>query len=738
MVHFTQSLNGKDFFIYNFLIHFQPNKLYLCCVLYNEDKVLMTNEEALPLIQIEDLNSCHMDLASIYTEFHWFSKLTHMWSDIDRLKANIHQVEKKFTIKAKILNAIQSMQGSLSGLGGDLGSAYRMPIILNNGESDSDPGNRAIVFSLIRHVKNSKSVVSLTLKWVPMSKAQRSKLQAQNDQLQLSSVSHHQPSPSNNMDLLCFSIREQIIFQQVSNMALSKGLYACYVQTCTTVDGVLSVIVPNSSPSILPYTKIRDNPHVTAEEWSWIKGHRQKITKNTASRPFQSPTVNYLDGEGEVGSDINYPSNNSSTNKPTLRQYFFGKTVMTAMNRLFDYLDVDESMRSSHRIYDGEVIDLSDDVSIILVLPPPQMLCVLLADKEPECCIKLERNDMLAIPVHSFEFFHVNAYNKALLSNFCRCLILVELMLSSAKQTLRETLDNGVMEVQQQKISDLTKNQQILEEGWRPLRWLKDILSIGRNRNEECGILFGVFAEWNLNQSPVPDSQSQSDIIPDPRLDLSIAEAGQDLLLRQRFGSRTRQVLRDKSLYEKNSSLPSSLSSSPAPPQQTQEQAKTTGQKLLSTSNLQSSNDSDLSNQSNQSILQIYAAYESGLANGTSVVITLTESTTAREVVDLVVKQLNMAVTMKGKSGPIYDNDQLKKFCLVAVIGNRERCLRDDFKPLNLQNPWRRGKLYVRVKNDVLAAIEHEYTTTNENAVPISAGPSSPCGPIEVTAPTML
>ncbi|KAK7788342.1 hypothetical protein R5R35_014400 [Gryllus longicercus] len=102
----------------------------------------------------------------------------------------------------------------------------------------------------------------------------------------------------------------------------------------------------------------------------------------------------------------------------------------------------------------------------------------------------------------------------------------------------------------------------------------------------------------------------------------------------------------------------------------------------------------------------IYAAYETGLASGTSLKLHVTLWTTAREVVDLVGKQLNLAVVLKGKDGPIYPNDKLRNFCLVAVIGARERCLRDDFKPLQLQNPWKKGRLYVRQKHDVLAALE--------------------------------
>jgi hypothetical protein len=58
-------------------------------------------------------------------------------------------------------------------------------------------------------------------------------------------------------------------------------------------------------------------------------------------------------------------------------------------------------------------------------------------------------------------------------------------------------------------------------------------------------------------------------------------------------------------------------------------------------------NQSSLENAS--SILQIYAAYNTGLACGTSLKLKCTQKTTAKEVVDLVVKQLNMAVVLKGK-----------------------------------------------------------------------------------------
>ena len=143
------------------------------------------------------------------------------------------------------------------------------------------------------------------------------------------------------------------------------------------------------------------------------------------------------------------------------------------------------------------------------------------------------------------------------------------------------------------------------------------------------------------------------------------------------------------------------------------------------TSNLSNmTSDHSYASKDEPNILQVYAAYDTGLASGTSVKLTVTKDTTAREVIDLVIKQLNMAVILKGRDGPVYENDKLKNFCLVAVIGSRERCLRDDFRPLNLQNPWRSGKLFVRMKNDVLAALERINSSSRlraESTVSMSA-----------------
>ena len=71
-----------------------------------------------------------------------------------------------------------------------------------------------------------------------------------------------------------------------------------------------------------------------------------------------SPTVNYLDGEGEIGSEV--PSSSSKhlnpiQHPPSTSQFNFGRDLDRGIDQLFDYLEVKEHSRGSHRIYDRYV-----------------------------------------------------------------------------------------------------------------------------------------------------------------------------------------------------------------------------------------------------------------------------------------------------------------------------------------------------------------------------------------------
>ena len=459
------------------------NRLYICCLLYHEDKILMTNEEHLPLISIlDDSSSFSLLDVNIQQEFHWFSKLSYMWKDIDILKHKLNDLDKRNggdgpnNIRTKLLNAISSLQDILSGLGGDLGTAYRTPIYLNEPSKAGHTNNPAVIFCLVRHVKDPKSVVSLSLKWVPMSRVQKFPNHGNQAIDSGTAMNDHNLKGNSCMESLCLTIREQIIFQQVSEMTLGAGLYLFYMQAYTTVDGNTNIIVPNTSPSILPYVKIRDNSHVTSEEWNWIQrllkqkkkqGKVPLVTGPKTSANFvgqhSSPTTNFLDGEGEEGSDfgmslpkdfgigrslgkeplqqISPSSTDASSSSESQRG--FAMSLLESLHSLFTYLDVPNGKRDEHRIYGREVIELAPDVSAIIVLPPPQFICYLDTPDSKENSSKLcpinidERNDLLRIPLNTFELIHMSAYNHGLLSNYCRGNTLLEMEVQTLKQHQR-------------------------------------------------------------------------------------------------------------------------------------------------------------------------------------------------------------------------------------------------------------------------------------------------------------
>lgn len=78
--------------------------------------------------------------------------------------------------------------------------------------------------------------------------------------------------------------------------------------------------------------------------------------------------------------------------------------------------------------------------------------------------------------------------------------------------------------------------------------------------------------------------------------------------------------------------------------------------------------------------------------------------TTVQEVVNLVVRQFEKLMREKNPKTEPLSEEKLKEYCLVAVIGARERCLRDDYKILQLQNPWTKGRLFVRLRVEAVAA----------------------------------
>ena len=99
-----------------------PDKIYLSAILYNEDKILMTNEEQIPCLEICDrnFNGSKNDLLNFL-----FKISSNCWFDAERLKKDL--IPKlasipSFDLKIKLINAVVNFQHIL-GIS-DLGKPY--------------------------------------------------------------------------------------------------------------------------------------------------------------------------------------------------------------------------------------------------------------------------------------------------------------------------------------------------------------------------------------------------------------------------------------------------------------------------------------------------------------------------------------------------------------------------------------------------------------------------------------
>uniref|UniRef100_A0A061QLM3 Putative fibronectin/RAS containing n=1 Tax=Cupiennius salei TaxID=6928 RepID=A0A061QLM3_CUPSA len=660
---------------------FQKNMkrgVFLACLLYHEDRIIVTAEDTLPILEVDETYP-----SPLHTDFHWLMKVACTWEDVKTLRQDMEKSQSSSNVhfRSKVLQAVEQMQAAL-GLH-DLGQLYYLPLKDSEGTT---------VLCTVKHVKDPKTMVTLSVRWLPLYKIQRKRI---------NNSDSNGDNPGVN-DLLLDSLQEMILYSQVSSKPLARGLYVGYMKLKSSVDAI-RVVVPRLTPNVLPHTKIRDNPHVSCDEWQWFK------SLSTGSLP----------------------------NGPSEIQMKFQKALSTATKQLLTDLDIPENMVDLHRYYDVEVIELSEDVSFILVLPPVDSVCSV-----PGQCDEItSRSDCIPLPIQIFEMIHMSTYQSSFITRYSRLSSILEMDNMLAHHAHREAFSSTELSEAKSRLNQLQEFQTQVDNMWRAVRWIMDVLTFARDKQGSNGVsLKDVWTNNASPESPSPPPPQQAKLVsktsPSPSVRLQstnkrqIRRCSSTSRLQISYtdttcetdsincGSKAHSAERlGDSNFDKESHYRSSMRSSFAGSLKSLSSADiTVDDDKLSIYSKDSAcsidedchKDEKSAEEALQSspvpsqssgIIRVYAAYETGLPSGTSVKLHVTPQTTAREVVDLVVKQLNMAVILKGRGGPIYGNSQLHSFCLVATAGARERCLGDEFQPMKLQGPWLKGKLFVRRKN---------------------------------------
>lgn len=173
----------------------------------------------------------------------------------------------------------------------------------------------------------------MNLRWTPLTKLQKK-------------VTGMLEDTSNISDILLSSIPTQIHFHQASTQKLSRGLYLGYLKMFSSFD-TIKIVCQSKNPNVLPNCKIRDNPHVSAEEWAALQP--KESHKTTASLCFD------LEKYGSRLSEA---------------QQIFIDGLKLSLNRLFKFLNVSKESAVQHRLYDLEVVELDSDVTFLLICSP--------------------------------------------------------------------------------------------------------------------------------------------------------------------------------------------------------------------------------------------------------------------------------------------------------------------------------------------------------------------------------
>lgn len=701
--------------------------IYLSCIIHHEDKVLVTNEEFVPVIEIDDTYPNNLN-----SEFQWLTKVAQCTSeDLKSFRASLDRNSSSATqFRLKVVNALLLMQ-SVLGLA-DLGQFYYKLLRDSQG---------TIVISFAKGVNNTKYISALNTKWIPLNKIQK----RINSLSVIDSIS----------DILLNSIPEQIFFSKVSTVKLSKGLYLGYLKMVSSVDKI-EIIVPVNSPNVLPYCKIRENPHINSEEWK------------------------VLFKDQNVKSNCFLPQTNELSSLSDEQSLFLSALLMNT-KKLFANLNLPFDEVFNHRLYNSEVIELNPDVSFLIILPPSEKTCSAPGGDGEKL---LDGKDLIKLPIPIFEMIYLKTSYHNIMQKYCRisCILDIETLL--AQHCHREAFSNKELITAKDKLAKLNEFSTNLNDIWKRMRWLTDVISYARNFSplhitfKEIEIL-QKYGNRNLHLLQLPSTSNVDSTKikqstgrgswPGPsvedseyHLKIEYSKSEQNIINARKHSAdvNVSYSMVDSKDHQQMMKIPPSVSDNQISIQTVHPESMTgSSNKSKSSSHLEVKgyeefkkprprpipkssaiverryqsgppspncdppfmklkyhSDEDVSTTENDNgMIHVFAAYDTGLAPGTSLKLHVTLKTTAREVTDLVVKQLNVAVVMKGKSAPIYENDKLNEFCLVAVIGARERCLRDDFRPLQLQNPWRKGKLYVRQKHDLLAAINHFSNKFGEN-----------------------
>ncbi|KAM6474337.1 ankyrin repeat and fibronectin type-III domain-containing protein 1 isoform 2-T2 [Liasis olivaceus] len=429
--------------------------LYLAVIFYYKDNMLVTNEDHIPIVEIDDSHA-----SSVMQDFLWFTKLSCMWDDIRWLRQNMSVSMSSSTVlqaRQKMLSAAAQLQNLLGTH--NLGQVYYEPIKDRHGN---------VIIVTIREVESLYSFFNG--KWM-----QISKLQSQRKSLST-------PEEPTALDILLITIQDTLSYHRRSQQRLAPGLYLGYLKLCSSVDQI-KVLVLQKLPNILCHVKIRDNCNVSREEWEWIQ------------RLSGSESMENMDHSAEC---------------PT--RLFF--ELQMAMKALLKQINLPLQQAKLFRLYTQEVLELGHNVSFLLLLPASDDVCTAPGQNNPYT----PHTGFLNLPLQMFELVHFCSYKEKFISLYCRLSAVIELDFLSTQQSLREAISDSEVAAAKQRHQQVLDYIQQIDEIWREMRWINEALQYARYRPTTSGLPVMKILDLSEEplQKKISSTSSHLDCLPSP------------------------------------------------------------------------------------------------------------------------------------------------------------------------------------------------------------------------------
>lgn len=177
-------------------------------------------------------------------------------------------------------------------------------------------------------------------------------------------------------------------------------------------------------------------------------------------------------------------------------------------------IPLDDAM--THRLYDFEVIELSSDVSFLIVCPPAESSCAVPGQRE----ILLQRGDLLSLSIQAFEMVHLKTYHSGIIQKYSRLSCILELDTVLANHSHREAFSTIEVQAAKERLAKLQDLSQSLNAIWKGVRWLMDVIGFARDRGTYSGLCMkDVFDYSPTNRDELTgsrDSNNQQLLQPPP------------------------------------------------------------------------------------------------------------------------------------------------------------------------------------------------------------------------------